>query len=54
MTHPIGINSIPSELRHCDQWILWKLEPSSKDGKFKKVPHSPMTGRAVDAHNSEH
>ncbi len=53
MFSPIEINRIPKELKQYNQWILWQKVPQ-KDGKIKKVPHSPITGRSVDAHDANH
>lgn len=53
MYNSTQINAIPSELKQYKQWILWVKEPGD-NGKMKKVPHSPLTGRRIDAHDSEH
>ena len=53
MKRSIEINSIPNELKQHNQWILWKKQHDKK-GKIKKVPHSPFTGKFIDAHDSAH
>jgi len=39
----INMLNIPEELRKLNQWVAWK--PKTQDGKIKKIPVNPSTGR---------
>jgi hypothetical protein len=36
--------SFPKELADRKQWICWRLEPNTRDGKDSKIPYNPLTG----------
>ncbi|MFH0812844.1 MAG: AAA family ATPase [Pseudomonadota bacterium] len=40
----MDFNSIPQELKACEQWLCWKAEPKD-NGKIDKIPFNAKTGR---------
>jgi putative DNA primase/helicase len=45
--------NVPHELRELRQWVVWKREPSPKDGKLTKVPYDPKRqGRKASSTNT--
>jgi putative DNA primase/helicase len=42
--------SFPQELTSRKQWVCWRLVPD-KDGKDKKVPFNPITGKTAASNN---
>jgi len=43
--------SFPKELANRKQWICWRLEPNTKDGRDSKIPYNPLTGRKASSTN---
>src|SRR5437867_1513869 len=42
-------NRIPLELQQHRQWVCWRYEPNSREGKPAKVPYDPITGKKASA-----
>jgi putative DNA primase/helicase len=42
----VNIEKIPKELKQRPQWVMWKLESKSDDGKPTKVPYTTNGARA--------
>lgn len=47
----VQINSIPHDLRECDQWIVWKT--ITRNGKPTKVPFDPKSGQPASVSDRE-
>ena len=47
----LTVDNIPAELRERNQWAVWRKE--KRDGKWKKVPYSPASGRRAKSNNPE-
>jgi putative DNA primase/helicase len=50
-----NFSGVPTALRQCDQWIVWKaVEMTKSDGSKKttKVPYHPMTGEKASSKKS--
>jgi hypothetical protein len=43
--------TFPQELADRKQWICWRLEPNTKEGKDSKIPYDPVTGRKASSTN---
>ena len=46
-----NFKNIPEELKRWNQWVCWKAE--EQNGKVKKVPYSPTTGRRAKINESD-
>jgi primase-polymerase (primpol)-like protein len=45
--------NIPSELKPLPQWVLWSLVYDNDKQYWKKIPFSPLTGKAASTINPE-
>ncbi len=46
-------DNIPSLLKDCDQWVIWRAGPIKPNGKFDKIPCDPATSRNIDGQAPE-
>ena len=44
---PRRYEDVPDQLKALDQWVAWKLGPAGSNGKRKKSPINPHTGRSA-------
>lgn len=42
-------DNVPAELRHLKRWVGWRAQWDESKKKWKKPPHSPVTGKGIGA-----